>query len=169
MLVGHVTLRLLRKVIAFMEDMDADGLINSSKSGWDSEPLCSRHLHSIGNASENMPRSSYVKIYEIQETVSELGYGVWGNTDATLILLILYEAHDQECLESAKKYGVDPLLYKNFVVGNMATNHYLSPKFRFHSELIREYLFKNILKMGFWLPGLMLGSNTQAASLRSKK
>ena len=65
MIVGRVTLRLLRKITAFMEDMDADGLINSSNSGWASEPLCSRHLHSIGNASENMPRSSYVKRYEI--------------------------------------------------------------------------------------------------------
>ena len=105
MLVGRVTMRFLRKITAFMEDMDADGLINSSNSGWDSEPLCSRHLHSIGNASENMPRSSYVKIYEIQETVSELGYGVWGNTDAALILLILYEAQIRNILKLLKIMG----------------------------------------------------------------
>jgi hypothetical protein len=74
-----------------------------------------------------MPRSLYVKRYENKETVSELGYGVWGDTDAALILLILYEAQDQECLEAAKKYGVDPLLYKNFVVGKMPTNHICHP------------------------------------------
>jgi hypothetical protein len=50
LLVGRVTLRLLRKITAFMEDMDADGLFNSSSSDWDKEPLCSRLLHSIGNA-----------------------------------------------------------------------------------------------------------------------
>lgn len=167
LLVGRVTLRLLRKITAFMEDMDADGLFNSSSSDWDEEPLCSRPLHSIGNASENMPRSLLMKIYENKETVSELGYGVWGDTDAALMLLILYEVQDQECHEIAKEQGINPLLYKNFVVGKMPTNYFLSPRFRFRPELIREHLCENILKMGFSLPGLMLGANTQVASLSS--
>lgn len=85
--------------------MDADGLFNSSSSDRDKEPLCSRLLHSIGIASENMPRSSCVKRYENMETVSELDYGVWGDTDAALNALKLL------------KTWVDPFLYKNFVLG----------------------------------------------------
>lgn len=159
MLVGRVTLRLLRKITAFIEDMEADGMINSTSSDWDKDPVCSRQLHSIGNARENMPRSFYVKRYENKETASELGYGVWGDTDSALILLILHEAQVQECLESAKIYGINPLLYKNFFVSKMPTNHCLSP--------VREYLCENILKMGFWVPGLMAGPNTQPASVNS--
>ncbi|GLJ06870.1 hypothetical protein SUGI_0050890 [Cryptomeria japonica] len=125
LLVGRVALSLLRKICAFMEDDNENAPLHEQEAP-------KSHL---GNRAPRNFNHKTIKISSWNEPASELCH-----TDAALVLLIVAEAHEQECKESVKKWeGDGRFLY----VDEMK----LSP---------RRYLYENILKMAYSVPGLMV-------------